>query len=177
MKDSFIICLYVFTLLLLSHPLSAQDAPRRLTAKFITEAITLDGILNESVWETAEAGSDFVQFFPTDSVKASYAASFKILYSETTLYIGVHAEAANGNYVVSSLKRDFNAAANDNISFLFDTFSDGNTAYFFGVTPYGVLREGLVSEGGVTFNNTWDVKWQAEATKSALGAIERGREL
>lgn len=169
MKNAFIcssvVCLYVFTLLLPAFPLSAQNAPKGLTAKFITEAITLDGILNESVWETAEASSDFVQFFPTDSVKANYGTSFKILYSETMLYIGVRAEAANGNYVVSSLKRDFNAAANDNISFLFDTFSDGNTAYFFGITPYGVLREGLVSEGGVTFNNTWDVKWQAETTK------------
>lgn len=138
---------------------------KNITAKHITETITLDGNLNEAVWQTAETGTDFRQFFPTDSLQANYATSFKVLYSETTLYIGVRAEAANGNYVVSSLKRDFGAATNDNISFLFDTFNDGNTAYFFGVTPYGVQREGLVSEGGSSFNNTWDVKWQAEATR------------
>ena len=33
---------------------------------------------------------------------------------------------------------------------------------FFGETPYGVRREGLVSDGGETFNNTWDIKWNAE---------------
>lgn len=148
-----------------SHSLSAQGIPKQLTARFITEEITLDGIMDEAVWETADVASDFNQFFPTDSLPTNYPTSLKILYSETTLYIGVYAEAANGNYVVSSLKRDFGAASNDNVSFLFDTFSDGTTAYFFGVTPYGVRREGLVSEGGSNFNNTWDVKWQAEATR------------
>lgn len=151
--------------ILLSFSVSAQDIPKKVTAKFIVEDITLDGVMDEPVWESAQTGSDFIQFFPTDSVGANFATSFKILYSETTLYIGVRAEAANGNYVVSSLKRDFGATANDNVSFMFDTFSDGTTAYFFGVTPYGVRREGLISEGGSNFNNTWDVKWQAEATR------------
>jgi hypothetical protein len=166
MQNAFIYPAVIFlNLFLLSFPLLAQEAPKSLTAKFINDDIELDGVLDEPVWETAETGSDFVQFFPTDSVEANHATSIKILYSETTLYVGVRAEAANGNYVVSSLRRDFGAISNDNVSLLFDTFSDGTTAYFFGVTPYGVRREGLVAEGGSNFNNTWDVKWQAEATR------------
>lgn len=164
-KNAIIFTTLFATTFFLSISLSAQGIPKKVTAKFITEAITLDGVLDEPVWETAETGSDFIQFFPTDSTNAKFTSSFKIIYSENTLYIGVRAESAHGNYVVSSLRRDFGAGTNDNISFLFDTFSDGTTAYFFGVTPYGVLREGLVSEGGSNFNNTWDVKWQAEATR------------
>ncbi len=160
-----VIYLYLLIWVLTPSSLFAQGIPKRLTAKFITEEITLDGVLEEAVWESAETGTDFMQFFPTDSLATNYPTSLKILYSETTLYIGVRAEAAHGNYVVSSLKRDFSALTNDNVSFMFDTFSDGTTAYFFGVTPYGVRREGLVSEGGSNFNNTWDVKWQAEATR------------
>lgn len=142
-----------------------QGVPKKITAKYITSEITLDGVMDEAVWEQAEMATDFMQFFPTDSKIADYPTTFKILYSETTLYVGIRAEAANGNYVVSSLKRDFGATTNDNVSLLFDTFSDGTTAYFFGITPYGVRREGLVSEGGDNFNNTWDVKWKAEATR------------
>ncbi len=145
--------------------LSAQSATKHLTANFITDEIVLDGKLSEAVWSQVEEGADFKQFFPTDSVEATYPTQIKILYSETTLYVGIVAYSANGNYVVSSLKRDFSALSNDNVSLLFDTFNDGTTAYFFGVTPYGVRREGLVSEGGSNFNNTWDVKWQAEATR------------
>lgn len=142
-----------------------QNVSKKLTAKFITEEVTLDGNLDENFWEIAEMGSDFVQFFPTDSLPAKYETTFKIVYSETTLYVGIRAEAEDGNYVVSSLRRDFSALTNDNVSLLFDTFSDATTAFFFGVTPYGVRREGLVAEGGENFNNTWDIKWQAEAQR------------
>ncbi|MDV7137245.1 DUF5916 domain-containing protein [Maribacter sp. TH_r10] len=142
-----------------------QNTPKSITAKYIMEEIVLDGNMDEGVWQTAGTGGDFWQFFPSDTEQAEYQTSFKVLYSKTTLYVGVKAEAANGNYVVSSLKRDFSALTNDNFSLLFDTFNDGNTAFFFGVTPYGVQREGLVSAGGDDFNNTWDVKWQAEAQR------------
>lgn len=153
------------SLLLAANTGLAQEAPKTITARYTDAPIYLNGILDEPAWESAETGGDFVQFFPSDAVGAEHATEFKIVYSETHLYVAVIAHAANGNYVVSSLKRDFGAQTNDNVSLLFDTFSDGNTAYFFGVTPYGVQREGLVSEGGNTFNNTWDVKWQAEAMR------------
>ncbi|MEZ4851202.1 MAG: hypothetical protein R3B93_21830 [Bacteroidia bacterium] len=51
---------------------------------------------------------------------------------------------------------------------MFDTFSDGTNAFAFGVTPYGVRREILVSMGGAAsegFNATWDIKWKAEAQR------------
>ncbi|MBT8312845.1 MAG: carbohydrate binding family 9 domain-containing protein, partial [Maribacter sp.] len=144
---------------------TAQNISKSTTAKYTTEELDLDGNLNEPIWETAETGADFIQFFPTDSLSAKYPTTFKVVYSETTLYLGVRAESEKGNYVVSSLRRDFAATTNDNISFLLDTFNDATTAFFFGVTPYGVQREGLVSEGGSAFNNTWDMKWQAEAQR------------
>ncbi|MEZ2415542.1 DUF5916 domain-containing protein [Muriicola sp. E247] len=142
-----------------------QSTSKQITARLITDNIVLDGLMDETIWQTAEVASNFQQFFPSDQVEAQYTTEVRVLYSETHLYVGIYAEKAPGDYVVSTLKRDFGALTNDNISLLFDTFSDGTTAYFFGVTPYGVLREGLVSEGGASFNNTWDIKWQAEASR------------
>lgn len=142
-----------------------QTTSKSVTAKYITDEINLDGNLDESVWQEADETGEFWQFFPTDSVQAKQQTTVKILYSETTLYVGFYAEAPNGDYVVSSLRRDFGGTTNDNVSLLFDTFSDGTTAFFFGITPYGVRREGLVSEGGTNFNNTWDIKWKAEAQR------------
>lgn len=142
-----------------------QETQLSLNASHISDQIILDGVLEEKAWESAEEGSNFWQYFPSDSVAASYPTTFKILYSETTLYVGIRAESIDDNYVVSSLRRDFSALTNDNVSLLFDTFSDGTTAFFFGVTPYGVRREGLVTSGGSDFNNTWDIKWQAEAQR------------
>ncbi len=151
---------------LLAFPLFSQEPPKKLTARFITEEIKLDGILDEPAWEIADWADSFWQFFPADSAHAQYPTGVKIMYSESTLYVGIRAESPNNKYVVSTLRRDFGGTTNDNVSLLFDTFRDGTNAFFFGVTPYGVQREGLVSGGGTArdgFNNTWDIKWQTES--------------
>lgn len=155
----------LFILLLLCNGFGMAQIAPTLHAKYTSDPITLDGRLDETVWQDAEVGTNFWQFFPTDSIPADYQTTVQIAYSETTLYVAFNAGAPNGDYVVSSLRRDFGGTTNDNVSLLFDTFSDGNNAFFFGVTPYGVRREGLVSEGGSLFNNTWDIKWKAEAQR------------
>ena len=149
-----------------SIALLGQDAQKSVVAKYITEEIQLDGDLNEPFWQTAEVADDFWQFFPKDSVKAEYSTEIRVAYNETMLYIGIRAEAPNNDFVVTSLKRDFSGTRNDNVTLLFDTFNDGTNAFAFGVTPYGVRREILVSSGGSVregYNSTWDVKWKAES--------------
>lgn len=144
----------------------AQTNGRSIQVKYISEPIFLDGVLDEAVWQNADVGSDFWQFFPTDSASSINPTEFRLLYDDHTLYIGIIARAKSNNYVVSSLRRDFGGASNDNVTLMFDTFSDGTTAYLFGMTPYGVQREAFVSEGGSgssPFNVTWDQKWQVES--------------
>lgn len=155
--------LFQFTLLLLPVTLICQTGAKELRVKFITEPIVLDGILDEAVWAEADQTDFYWQYFPTDSTRAGHATVTKVLYDATTLYVAIRAASPGGNYVVSSLRRDFGGTTNDNVSLLFDTYSDGANAYFFGVTPYGVQREGLVSDGGSRFNTTWDVKWRTES--------------
>ena len=154
----FLVCLFFHSCFV-----NGQTQPKSIDAKFLDAKITLDGKLDEPEWESADSGTNFWQYFPTDSLSANYQTSFKVVYSETTLYVAIRAESPNNNYVVSSLRRDFGGTTNDNVSLLFDTFNDGTNAFFFGVTPYGVQREGQISEGGATFNNTWDIKWYAES--------------
>ena len=141
----------------------AQTNGRSIKVNYITEPIHLDGVLDESAWQTADVGTDFWQFFPTDSARSINPTEFRLLYDDHTLYVGIIARAKSNNFVVSSLRRDFSGTSNDNVTLMFDTFSDGTTAYMFGMTPYGVQREVFVSEGGSgasPFNVTWDQKWQ-----------------
>ena len=144
----------------------AQDEKQSLKANFIETPIILDGELTETEWQKAESADNFWQYFPKDSVREEQKTEVKVLHDDEFLYIGIKAYSENKDYVVSTLKRDFGGATNDNITLLFDTFNDGTTAYAFGVTPYGVRREILISEGGSVrtgFNINWDVKWKAES--------------
>lgn len=146
--------------LFLAAPVSAQDPSTTMKAKFISENIKLDGTMDEIMWENAESIGNFWQFFPSDSIRAKTTTVVKMLYNDHFLYIGIEAKVSGKNYVVASLRRDFSGTGNDNVTVMFDTYKDGNNAFLFGVTPYGVQREALVSEGGAVFNTSWDIKWQ-----------------
>lgn len=143
-----------------------QPQSRSFQVKHIDQEIILDGKLDEAIWQEAEAADNFWQYFPADSILARQQSEIKMLYDDTNLYIGITVRAAGRNFAIQSLRRDFQARNSDNITLMFDTFNDGNNAFLFGTNPYGVLREGLVSGGGLDLNGftiSWDVKWRGES--------------
>jgi hypothetical protein len=157
---------FVLSTLLFPFLFFAQTTPKQFTVKYIEEPMQIDGILDESVWDIAESANNFQQYFPSDSILALQQTEIKMLYSATTLYIGIKLNTEGSDYVIPSLERDYRAGGNDNISLLFDTFNDGTNAFLFGMNPYGVRREALISNGGIGlsgFTTSWDVKWQGEA--------------
>ena len=147
---------------------NAQNTKQSLLVKKVEEKIILDGKLSEDIWLKANSAENFWQLFPTDSLKSINKTSVKILFNDTHLLIGIEALAVDENFIVSSLKRDFSALTNDNVTVLFDTFRDGQNAFLFGVSAFGVQREGLISERGSDINGfslTWDTKWQSESVR------------
>ena len=133
----------------------------------VDSPITIDGILDEDAWQDSDAADDFWQYFPSDSVHAEANTEIKMIYSDEALYLGIICRSIGNDYIIPSLKRDFRAGGNDNITLLFDPFNDGANAFFFGTNPYGVLREGLISGGGGQiggFTTSWDNKWKCQSS-------------
>ncbi len=154
-------------LLVCSAPLFCQTSDKSFTVKKINETVTLDGNLDEAFWERAESAKNFQQYFPSDSILASQKTDIKMVYDNTTLYIGITVKSIGNDWTITSLRRDFRAGSSDNISLLFDTFNDGTNAFLFGINPYGVRREALISGGGQDlrgFTTSWDVKWKGESS-------------
>jgi hypothetical protein len=155
-------------LLCIAFPAIGQDGVRSVNVAYIPGDVTVDGALDEGAWNQADVATSFWQFFPTDSIRAEHPTEMRLLYNESTLYVGVRAEVPDDDYVVSTLRRDFSGTTSDNVSIMFDTYRNGRNAYLFGVNPYGVKREALITGGGNevgSFNATWDEKWQAEAQR------------
>ena len=139
------------------------EKKRSVFVKKIDQNILLDGVLDEDIWDQAEIVADFWQNFPTDSLRSINKTIVKLLYDDTHIYISAFSKGIGPDFRVSSLKRDFSARSNDNITLLFDTFRDGQNAFLFGVNAFGVQREGLISGSGTSvsgFSLTWDIKWQ-----------------
>ena len=152
--------------LLLYFTVNAQNQQKSFIVKFIDEEIKIDGILDEPIWDKADSAKDFHQYFPSDSVMAEQQTDIKMLYSNTTLYVAIKGNAEGKNYLTNSLQRDFRGGGIDQISLVFDTFNDGTNAFLFGINPFGVRREALISGGGTArngFTTSWDVKWRGES--------------
>lgn len=153
----------ILFLLLLCQICNAQG---EYVVKYFENPIELDGKLDDLIWQNIKPMDSFWQNFPSDSVQAEYDTRVYIGFDDENIYLGAHMESKGNNYVVPSLKRDFRAGGNDNISFVFDTFRDNTNAFLFGTNPFGVQREALLFNGATAssfFNGSWDNKWQSES--------------
>lgn len=159
---------FVVVMLLISQFIFTQSSlseKKNVRIHKINEPPQLDGELTEIFWTNADAADDFWQYFPTDSILAQAPTEIKMVYDDEAFYLGIICRTIGNDYIIPSLKRDFRAGGNDNITLLFDPFNDGANSFFFGTNPYGVLREGLISSGGTTiegFTTSWDNKWFCE---------------
>ncbi|NJB38079.1 DUF5916 domain-containing protein [Croceivirga sp. JEA036] len=146
--------------------INAQVSSKSFVVKHTDKPIVLDGVLDETDWEKAQSVTNFHQYFPVDTVMAVQPTEIKMLYDETTLYVAVKGYSEGRDYITQSLQRDFRGGGIDQISLLFDTFNDGTNAFLFGINPFGVRREALISNGGLDrgdFTTSWDVKWKGES--------------
>ncbi|MGK7389915.1 MAG: DUF5916 domain-containing protein [Candidatus Cyclobacteriaceae bacterium M2_1C_046] len=126
-----------------------------------TEEIIIDGRLEEPLWTRLDHINQFYLNFPIDSVKAEYQTQVLVAYDDKNFYIAGRAFDANPDHVVQSLKRDFDFGGNDNISFYIDPYNDYTNGFTFGITPLGVQREGIVTNGQEV-STDWDNKWFAD---------------
>jgi hypothetical protein len=128
------------------------------------EVITIDGVLDEPIWERFPTATDFTQNYPKDSLIASSKTSVKMCYNDKFLYVSaVCYNNGNTNYVVNSFIRDFSFPRTDAFAIFLSPLQDKTNGLSFSVNPYNVQRDGLVSTSGVYgVTTSWNQKWFSE---------------
>ncbi len=153
--------LLLLVLTIFSHGLIGQNLPLNsvLRPQPTTVPPQIDGVLDEQSWKDAARAADFHQVFPSDNLAALSDTEVLITFDSSFLYLGaICYDTLPGPYVISSLKRDFDWGSNDNLSIYIDPFNDKTNGFSFGLSPYGVQREGLISNGE-DVSTDWDNKW------------------
>ena len=141
----------------LTAQVNSQDY--QLSVKKTTEEIIIDGKLDEKVWSEADKANNFIQNFPTDSLKATSQTEVSVTFDDQFLYVaGISYENSDKKHIMQSLKRDFDWPLNDNFSIYFDPYNDFTNGFTFGITPAGVQREGILTNGR-NISRDWDNKW------------------
>jgi len=144
--------------LLAQHPLKSQKEYRLLVHQIETH-IQLDGVLSEPIWQKAEVAKDFFLNYPNDTTFATLQTEVRLAYNAHFFFVAVVCQDDNTKpFTVSSLRRDFDWEANDNVSIYLDPFGAGINGFAFTFNPMGVQREGLLFNGQ-NVASEWDNKW------------------
>lgn len=148
-------------------PLSVKN---ELFIENTQDKISIDGILNESAWESSRVISDFIQIEPYQGEKSRFRTEVRILQNAQFIFIGVKCFDPNGKNKlrVPELKRDFSWSSNDTFAVGFDGFQDERNTVTLAVNPYGAQKDYL-SYDDVLFDFDWNGLWQVRTSISDQG--------
>ena len=159
-----------------SHPPSAwaQGAGRPVAeALRVTDAPTIDGLLDEAVWQGATPHVDFVQAEPFEGQPASEKTEVRLLYDDAAIFVGVRLHDVDPSQIVTSdTSRDAGLGDQDSFQVIFDTFQDRQNGFVFGTNAVGIQYDAQVRNQGnpsASWDGSWDVRtrngdggWTAE---------------
>ena len=133
---------------------------RRIPAVRVTDALKIDGLLDESAWSLAQPATDFLQEQPHEGEPASEKTDVRVLFDDKNLYIGIHAFDSDPAQVnARELVRDASFSNDDKIEILLDTYHDRRNAFRFAVNPLGTQQDALITDEGRDVNLSWDAPW------------------
>jgi len=148
--------LALITLIFFAKSLEAQSAKKQLEALRISTPLTIDGSLDEALWQQAIPATDFMQYDPYNGPPASQKTEVKILYDNLAVYIGAMMYDSAPDSILTELGfRDTDNLNADYISIILSPFNDGLNAVFMGVTASGVQYDGKI------YNDDDDAEWDA----------------
>jgi len=122
----------------------------------------IDGWVNEPVWQTAPAILDFTQYDPAEGAPPTEITSVRVLYDNRALYIGVICYDSRPEGIVRQLSRRDRSTEADRFTVMIDSYFDRQSAFVFSTNVSGVQSDGVLSQGGVVYDITWDAVWTVE---------------
>lgn len=142
-----------------------QAAPKRVTALPLGDAtITLDGRLDEPIWEKADVAKDFVERAPVPEATPPVETTARVVYDRDTFYVGLRAGLFPGEVPrADTLTRDVTRIWSDeSFTIKFDVRHDRRTTVVFAINPRGAQLDALTVENGRVFRREFDAVWRVK---------------
>ena len=140
----------------------SRDAEGRVTMRAVRvmTPLRIDGRLDERVYTTVPAMSDFVQTEPAEGLPATEKTEVWILFDADNVYVVARCwESEPDRMVFDEMRRDnVNVGLDDNLAWSFDTFFDRRTGFLFELNPVGGRLDGETTNEGHT-NFDWNPVW------------------
>ena len=157
-----------------AYAASAQEVKKQYVPTRIEIPPSIDGILDEPVWQQGIWSGDFVQHEPNNGSLASQPTEFCVLFDDNFLYVGIRAFDSSPDSIVSRLTRRDNDDG-DAVGIAFDSYYDQRTAFLFGVTAGGTRFDWIFINDGDSQDATWDPNWWVRTSLNDKGWIAEMR--
>jgi hypothetical protein len=131
----------------------------------------IDGVLDESTWDSAAFVDEFHQIIPVEYAPPSERTEVRVLYDDDALYVGVTMFIDPDLISANTLKQNTPFFGSDDyFSLSFDSFNTQRGGYFFSINPNGVRVDGLY-RNITQFYADWDSIFYVETTINEEGWI------
>ena len=160
-------------LLLISNLIIAQEESisvetRSYTTKRLSEEPKIDGLLDDSCWQSIDWQSDFTVNRPNNGEIPSRQTKFKILYDDNHLYLAFLCLDDKPEQLINRLGRRDNWPG-EWVAVNIDSYGDNNTAFAFGSSLSGVKGDSFVSNNGDDWDKNWNPVWYLKTAMNDEG--------
>jgi hypothetical protein len=143
-----------------------RDERGRATIRAIRldTGLRVDGQLDESVYQSVQAITDFIQLVPEEGAPATEKTEAWIMFDATNVYVSARVwdSAPESEWVANEMRRDTSQLRqNDTFAVFFDTFYDRRNGFNFYTNPLGARADQqFTNEGNPNgdWNPIWDVR-------------------
>lgn len=156
---------FAFVMLVLPASVTGQSAERTAVATRVSRGPTIDGVLDETFWQTIPVISDFVQREPVDGAPASERTEVRIAYDEGHLYFGFVLYDSQPELIRRSiLHREGRIDQDDHIWIGLDSYNDDRNGYIFELNSFGTQGDALFNDESMTLDDwNWEGVYESEA--------------
>ncbi len=164
--------LFSISILLSTQVQSQADisVPNPITLQLVSDDIdiTIDGRLDESIWQTSAKIGDFGVVEPDTLVPGEYPTNMHIFYNSKGIYVGFDMHQPRDTLVSQLSSRDQRQLIRDAVFITFDSSSEARYGYWFGIALGGSLMDGTILPER-RYASNWDGPWWGETAVTEQG--------
>jgi len=150
---------WVFILVLGCFTVAFGQGRKQLSAIRSVDRVKIDGVLNETVWNTAGIGTGFIEQAPNNGSKISeeFQTEIKVSYSDNSIYFGLLMKDSKPDSILKELGfRDEFGKNNDWIELRLFPYDDAQNKFVFNLSAGNIQID--MKNGDVSWNAVWDSK-------------------
>jgi hypothetical protein len=167
-KKSFLFPVVIFMVAAVPNLVAQVSSSGKVVrAVRVTEAIRIDGTLDEAAWQRAGT-TEFLQLNPIEGAQPTERTEVWLAYDDVAIYVAARMYDSVPDSIVAHLIRRDGFINADRFWLYLDPYHDRRTGYYFCVSAAGVKCDGVLFNDSWS-DNSWDGVWEGKATIDTKG--------